>query len=79
MYFQSFQEFVEMGGHGFYVWLCYGIVLFSMLSYFFYSIQLAKSNQKELVKFYTRMDARSQASPKTQNQSGDITDDLGGK
>lgn len=26
MQFDSFQSFIEMGGHGFYVWLCYGFV-----------------------------------------------------
>ena len=25
MHFDSLTSFIEMGGHGFYVWLCYGI------------------------------------------------------
>jgi len=25
MYFDSFADFIAMGGHGLYVWLCYGI------------------------------------------------------
>ena len=25
MYFESFSEFLNMGGHGLYVWLAYGI------------------------------------------------------
>ncbi|WP_068750299.1 heme exporter protein CcmD, partial [Oleiphilus sp. HI0123] len=27
MSFDSFSEFLNMGGHGLYVWLCYGIGL----------------------------------------------------
>ncbi|HEY5717623.1 MAG TPA: heme exporter protein CcmD [Motiliproteus sp.] len=27
MYFDSFAAFIDMGGHGLYVWLCYGIAL----------------------------------------------------
>ena len=60
MYFQSVQEFIEMDGHGIYVWLCYGIVLFALLGYFVYSKGLVSRNQKALVKFYKRMDARKQ-------------------
>lgn len=29
-YFDSFSEFMQMGGHGFYVWLCWGIVLMTV-------------------------------------------------
>jgi len=25
MHFDSLSSFIDMGGHGFYVWLCYGI------------------------------------------------------
>lgn len=27
MFFESFADFLAMGRHGFYVWLCYGIAL----------------------------------------------------
>ncbi|WP_210395707.1 heme exporter protein CcmD [Motiliproteus sediminis] len=27
MYFDSFSDFIAMGGHGLYVWLCYGIAI----------------------------------------------------
>ncbi|MEH6625223.1 MAG: heme exporter protein CcmD [Motiliproteus sp.] len=27
MYFNSFSELIDMGGHGLYVWACYGIAL----------------------------------------------------
>jgi len=36
MYFDSFSAFIDMGGHGLYVWLCYGIatcvLLFNIVS-----------------------------------------------
>ncbi len=37
MYFQSFKEFIDMGGHGFYVWLSYAVVLLALIAYFVYS------------------------------------------
>jgi len=64
MYFESFQEFIHMGGHGFYIWLCYAVVSIALIGYFIYSKSLATSNQKELINFYRRMDAR------VQNESG---------
>lgn len=30
-YFETVAEFLTMGGHGFYVWLCWGIVVGSVL------------------------------------------------
>lgn len=60
MYFHSFKEFIDMGGHGFYVWLSYAVVLVALMAYFVYSKQSAKSYQKVLVKFYKRMDSRNQ-------------------
>lgn len=35
-YFHSFNEFIIMGGHGWYVWLCYGITLFAVLGLIVY-------------------------------------------
>lgn len=32
MSFQSFADFIAMGGHGLYVWLCYGVGLIAFLS-----------------------------------------------
>ena len=59
MYFQSFKEFIEMGGHGFSVWLSYAVVFSALVVYFIYSKQLAQTSKKDLVKFYKRMDARN--------------------
>ena len=44
--------------HGFYVWLCYGLVLGALLAYYWYSKRLASVVQNNLAKFYRRMDAR---------------------
>jgi len=30
MYFDSFEEFIAMGGHGLYVWMAYGVVAVSV-------------------------------------------------
>lgn len=32
MYFDTFAEFIAMGGHGFYVWLAYGVTMTTLLS-----------------------------------------------
>lgn len=69
MYFHNFKDFIEMGGHGFYVWLSYAVVLVALVAYFIYSKQAAKSYQKELVKFYKRMDARNQHNADLKHQS----------
>jgi len=61
MYFRSFAEFIEMGGHGFYVWLSYFLVIFPLLAYFIYSNKLARHKKQELVKFFRRMDERHQS------------------
>lgn len=31
MYFDSFADFLAMGGHGLYVWLAYGVTLLTLL------------------------------------------------
>ncbi|MDO4894563.1 heme exporter protein CcmD [Moraxella sp.] len=36
-YFQSIQAFLAMGGHGFYVWLCYAIVFVAVLALIMYA------------------------------------------
>ena len=30
MYFDGFEEFIAMGGHGLYVWMAYGVVAVSV-------------------------------------------------
>jgi len=57
-YFNNFDDFVAMGGHGFYVWLAYAIVLFGLVFYFVYSGSQNKKKQQELIKFYRRLESR---------------------
>lgn len=58
MYFNSFEDFIAMGGHGVYVWACYFVVIVGLLGYFFHSKKLVQRKEMELIKFYQRMDAR---------------------
>jgi len=58
MYFNSFEDFIAMGGHGFYVWLCYAVSLSALIFYFVYSNKLASKNKNELKKFYLRLDSQ---------------------
>lgn len=39
MYFADFSELMHMSGHGFYVWLCYGIVFVTLLALTLYPIR----------------------------------------
>ncbi len=55
LYFQSFQDFIDMGGHGFFVWTSYAFCFVGLLGYFIYSSRLSQSNQKELQKFYRKL------------------------
>ncbi len=58
-HFNNFDDFVAMGGHGFYVWLAYAIVLCGMVFYFVYSSSQNKKKQQELTKFYQRLESRA--------------------
>ncbi|MEP1740376.1 MAG: heme exporter protein CcmD [Kangiellaceae bacterium] len=68
LHFESFEEFIAMGGHGFYVWLCYGVVLFSLVFYFYHSKQKVNRRVKELEKFYQRLDLNNQSSNNSTEQ-----------
>lgn len=48
MAFESFAEFLDMGGHGLYVWLCYGLGLLVVLWNLLLPIQQSKAVQREL-------------------------------
>ncbi|PHS19586.1 MAG: heme exporter protein CcmD [Kangiella sp.] len=60
MYFETFESFIEMGGHGLYIWLCYGIVSFSLIGYYFISAKSTAKAKQELKRFYARLDAQNQ-------------------
>lgn len=48
MHFDSLTSFLEMGGHGFYVWLCYGIFAAVMLVNFLSPILKRKQILKDI-------------------------------
>lgn len=52
MAFDTLSEFINMGGHGFYVWLSYAIgavvILFNVMSPILYRKKLVKENQRRL-------------------------------
>lgn len=48
MAFESFADFLEMGGHGLYVWLCYGLGLLVILGNLLMPQRQAKQIQREL-------------------------------
>lgn len=49
MFFQSWSDFINMGGYGFYVWLSYGISLAVMI---ILAIQSVKGRKVVLKKCY---------------------------
>lgn len=53
-YFENFSDFIQMGGHGFYVWLCYALVFGSVLFGIFYS----KAERKRTIKRLANNQAR---------------------
>lgn len=46
MQFDSFAEFIEMGGHGLYVWLAYGTAFVAFAANYF-SVRRAAARQRE--------------------------------
>jgi heme exporter protein D len=48
MYFSSFEEFLMMGGHGLYVWLCYGVGFLVLMICFLSPIIKKRTILKEL-------------------------------
>ena len=48
MYFDSFAEFLRMGGHGLYVWVAYGSTLLVLLSAFFITRSTARNVEENI-------------------------------
>ena len=48
MYFDSFAEFLRMGGHGLYVWVAYGSTLVVLLSAFFITRRTALNVEENI-------------------------------
>ncbi|RJE75804.1 heme exporter protein CcmD [Pseudoalteromonas citrea] len=57
MQFESFSDFIAMGGYGFYVWLSYGSCAFVLLSVLLSSLHDAKQ-LKQQVKLQIEREAR---------------------
>ncbi len=48
MAFESFADFLDMGGHGLYVWLCYALGLLVILGNLLMPQRQSKQIQREL-------------------------------
>lgn len=47
-YFKTFSDFLAMGGHGFYVWLCYGITFAALFGLIIFAKNERKNTLKKL-------------------------------
>lgn len=54
MFFDSFSEFLAMGKHGFYVWLCYGITLVVIVA----NVMAPILKRKKLIQQQARLQRR---------------------
>lgn len=61
MFFQSWSDFINMGGYGFYVWLSYGISLVAMIIFAIQSVKGRKTVLKEVLREQQREARLNQA------------------
>ena len=61
MFFQSWSDFINMGGYGFYVWLSYGISLVAMIILAIQSVKGRKAVLKEVLREQQREARLNQA------------------
>ena len=66
MSFDSFSEFLNMGGHGLYVWLCYGIGLLVFLIAYVQPLMQRKSILRELSQIYRRTELKNKQTAQTE-------------
>ncbi|GLT16211.1 heme exporter protein CcmD [Vibrio algivorus] len=66
MYFDSFSDFLNMGGYAAYVWASFGITFFSMLVVYWKSVSDGKALLKEIQQKIDR-EERRQAAKKMEN------------
>lgn len=64
-YFKTFGDFLAMGGHGFYVWLCYTITFLAVIGLIIY----AKNERKQTLDKLGRQQAQSRLTNKQRKQS----------
>lgn len=57
-YFDSFFDFIMMGGHYSFVWSCYGITLFALVTQYIFVKRSISQSKKQLNKFYKRTEYR---------------------
>jgi len=69
MYFNNVSDFIEMGGHGFFVWFSYAAFFGLLVFYYVYSMRNENTQKKKLKKFYRQMESRIQNSKKDDNLS----------
>lgn len=64
-YFKTFGDFLAMGGHGFYVWLCYAITFLALLGLVIH----AKNERKQVLHRLGRQQTQSRLTNKQRQQS----------
>jgi heme exporter protein D len=64
MQFNSFAEFIAMGGYGFYVWLSYGVTALLLITLLLSSLAKDKSVKKHILARQKREDKLRQAATK---------------
>lgn len=50
MFFQTWSDFLDMGGYGFYVWLSYGISLVAVIALIVQSVKQRKAVLKQVLR-----------------------------
>lgn len=64
-YFKTLGDFLAMGGHGFYVWLCYAMTFLAVIGLIIY----AKNERKQTLDKLGRQQAQSRLTNKQRKQS----------
>jgi len=68
MAFNSFADFIAMGGYGFYVWLAYGISFLSLIMIIFNTLV----KRKKILRAVNKRIAREQRINKAKNMEGTL-------
>lgn len=58
LYFNSLTDFFAMGGHGFYIWISYAIVLGALVIQTLTARSALNRTMKNIVKYYRRAETR---------------------
>ncbi|MBE2897282.1 heme exporter protein CcmD [Pasteurellaceae bacterium 20609_3] len=59
-FFDSFAEFIHMGGYGFYVWLCYGLTALCIFGLIGVSVRERKRLLREIARYHQRQAQQAQ-------------------